>query len=178
MAWSITGNIRGPQGASGAKGDKGDTGSSGASGVPGASGAQGPTGSQGIQGQAGVSLDINGTVAAYSNLPSNPNPGDAYVVAADGLLYFYDGTSWPANGAGVPFQGPQGPTGSQGIQGASGIPGGTGASGASGVPGQNGSDGARGSRWFTGAGSPSGVTGAVAGDIFLDTGTGDVYVLA
>lgn len=103
--------IQGIQGVKGDKGDKGDTG---------ATGAQGPTGAQGIQGSAGVSLDIQGTVATYADLPSSPNNGDAYVVAADGKLYFFDGTSFPASGSGVPFVGPQGPTGAQGIQGEAG----------------------------------------------------------
>lgn len=101
----------------------------------GATGAQGPTGPQGIQGQAGVSLDINGTLPNYAAIIalSSPQAGDAYVNADDGLLYFFDGTEWPADGEGVPFVGPQGPTGPQGIQGPTGadstVPGPTGPAG-------------------------------------------------
>jgi hypothetical protein len=66
-----------------------------------------------------VSLDIEGTVPTYADLPASPVEGSAYVVAADGLLYFFDGTTFPADGAGVPFQGPQGIQGIQGVPGAS-----------------------------------------------------------
>jgi len=83
----------------------------------GAQGIQGIQGIQGVQGEAGVSLDINGTVATWNDLPASPEPGEAWVSAADGRLYFYDGAAWPAEGAGVPFVGPQGPQGIQGIQG-------------------------------------------------------------
>jgi hypothetical protein len=147
-------------------------------------------------------LDINGTIATYANLPSSPAPGDAYVVAADGLLYFYDGTSWPANGQGVPFQGPQGPQGSSGMQGptgptgpqgatgatgstgsqgvtgatgATGSQGPTGPTGPTGATGAAGSNGTRGSLWYTGTGAPSGISGVLSNDQFLDTQTGDVY---
>lgn len=168
MAWSVTGNIKGP------KGDKGDTGDQGIQGVQGVQGIQGPTGAQGVQGEAGVSLDINGTLANYAAITavSSPQAGDAYVNAADGKLYFYDGTSWPADGAGVPFVGPQGPTGPQGVAGADG------ATGATGPAGATGAAGARGSLWYTGTGAPSGISGAAANDLFLDTQTGDVYVFS
>lgn len=166
MAWTVAGNIRGPEGPAG------PAGSTGPAGDTGPAGSQGPAGAQGIQGEAGVSLDIQGTVATYANLPGSPADGDAYIVAADGKLYFYDGTAWPADGAGVPFVGPQGPAGAQGIQGDAGATGATGAAGA------DGATGPRGSKWFTGAGVPSGVSGSVAGDMYLDTQTGDVYELS
>jgi len=89
-------------------------------------GEQGVQGIQGVQGEAGVSLDINGTVATWADLPASPEPGEAWVVAADGRLYFYDGLAWPADGAGVPFVGPAGPqgvAGPQGLVGATGDPG-------------------------------------------------------
>ncbi|MFM8798714.1 MAG: hypothetical protein ACKODT_07135 [Fluviibacter sp.] len=86
-------------------------------------------------------------------MPSNPVAGDAYVNAADGLLYFYDGTSWPSSGNGVPFVGPQGPTGGQGIQGVQGIAGATGPAGATGAVGPAGPAGATGA---TGAAGPGG----------------------
>lgn len=162
MAWNVTGNLKGPVGATGATGAQGPTGPTGPT------GAQGPVGAQGIQGTAGVSLDINGTVSTYADLPAG-SPGDAYVVAADGLLYFRDATGYPANGNGVPFVGPQGPVGAQGIQGVAGADGATGATGAAGATG------VRGSKWFTGAGVPSGVSGSLAGDLYLDTQTGDVF---
>lgn len=164
MAWSVTGNLKGPQGNTGA------TGPTGPDGPTGPTGSQGPQGGQGIQGQPGISLDINGTIATYGDLPSTPAPGDAYVVAADGLLYFYDGTAWPAQGAGAAFVGPQGPQGAQGIQGIQGDTGPTGPDGA------DGAQGTRGSLWYTGAGTPSGISGVAVGDLYLDTQTGDVFV--
>lgn len=166
MAWSVAGNLKGPQGI------QGEAGNDGAPGAAGSPGTQGIQGIQGVQGEAGVSLDINGTVATYGDLPGSPEAGDAYVVAADGKLYFFDGTSFPADTEGVIFRGPQGVDGTQGIQG---IPG---ADGAAGSNGSNGADGARGSKWFTGAGVPSGVSGSIAGDFYLDTQTGDVYELS
>jgi hypothetical protein len=47
---------------------------------------------------------LKGRVATYANLPSSGNTaGDAYVNDADGLIYVWDGTAWPANGAGLSF---------------------------------------------------------------------------
>lgn len=133
--------FRGPQGIQGATGPKGDTGDTGPQGEQGPKGDkgdqgdQGPEGPQGIQGTPGVSMDIEGTVSTYADLPASPTPGDAYVVAADGKLYFYDGVAWPADGAGVPFVGPQGPTGATGATGATGPQGEQGEQGPKGDPG-------------------------------------------
>jgi hypothetical protein len=104
----------GPPGPAGPVGPQGPAGPG--STVPGPAGPQGVTGPQG---EPGVSLDIEGTVPTYADLPASPVEGSAYVVAADGLLYFFDGTTFPADGAGVPFQGPQGIQGIQGVPGAS-----------------------------------------------------------
>lgn len=125
----------GPTGPTGPTGDVGPAGPAGPQGIPGPQGIQGVPGIQGQQGVAGVSLDINGPVATYADLPEDPEAGDAYVVTEDGLLYFFDGTSWPEDGDGVPFQGPPGEQGIQGIQGPQGIP------GIQGVPGSAGDDG-------------------------------------
>lgn len=127
--------IQGEQGIQGPKGDKGDQGDQGIQGIKGDTGDQGPQGEQGIQGNPGVSMDIQGTVATYADLPGSPAAGDAYVVAADGKLYFYDGTAWPADGSGVPFVGPQGPTGATGSQGPKGDTGDQGEQGPKGDPG-------------------------------------------
>lgn len=159
---SIFVGATGPTGATGATGSIGATGATGPTGPMGATGPQGAQGIQGVQGvqgvkgDAGVSLDINGTVATYSALPSNPAAGDAYVVAADGLLYFYDGTAWPANGSGVPFVGPAGPQGVQGIQGIQGV---TGPQGAIGPTGPTGPQGAQGIQGIQGVAGPQGPTG-------------------
>lgn len=150
----------GSTGATGATGSTGGTGATGSQGIQGTQGIQGATGSQGTQGNAGVSLDINGTFATYAAViaVSSPAAGDAYVNAADGKLYFYDGASWPASGAGVPFVGPQG---SQGVQGAQGVQGVTGPVGAVGPQGGIGSTGSTGLKGDTGDTGPTGLTGSI-----------------
>ncbi|QUD15906.1 hypothetical protein [Nocardia phage KYD2] len=193
MAWSITGNIQGPEGPEGPEGPQGPAGATGATGATGAAGATGPQGEvgpagpQGVPGEDGAGIEIAGSVATYAELPDDLGPtdaGDGYLVTADGKLYIWDGSAFPSNGTGVEFRGPVGPTGAQGIQGVAGpqgIQGPAGADGAAGATGATGSTGAtgpRGSKWFTGAGAPSGVSGSVAGDMYLDTGTGDVYLLS
>jgi hypothetical protein len=69
----------------------------------------------GMQGPAGRGLNLNGAVQTYANLPTNlsaSDSGKAYLVNADGKLYVWDGTKFPANGSGVSFQGPAGPVSS------------------------------------------------------------------
>ncbi|MGN2640688.1 hypothetical protein ACTD5D_31855 [Nocardia takedensis] len=193
MAWNVTGNIRGPegpQGPAGVTGPQGPQGTQGPAGVAGPQGDQGevgPAGPQGIPGEDGAGVEIAGSVATYAELPTTLGPsdsGDGYLVTADGKLYVWDGDTFPANGSGVEFRGPVGPAGPQGPQGVQGATGSTGATGeqgpagAAGATGATGATGARGSKWFTGAGVPSGVSGAVAGDMYMDTGTGDVYQLS
>lgn len=175
MAWSITGNIQGPIGATGATGPAGPTGPQGATGAIGATGPIGPQGPTGAKGENGVNLDIKGSVATYSLLPGSPVEGDAYLVLSDGKLYFYDGVSWPSDGHGVPFLGPQGPAGPQGSTGPTGA---TGTVGMTGPAGVNGLNGVRGSKWFVGSGTPSGVGGSAIGDFYLDTITGTIYELS
>ena len=143
------------------KGSKGDPGDAGSQGPQGIQGPQGPQGDPGPAGQDGAGVSIAGQVDTYALLPDDlgtDDAGDGYLVEADGLLYVWTGTAFPADGSGVEFRGPQGPQGIQGDPGPQGDPGDTGPAGA---------DGARGSKWFTGAGSPSGVTGSVAGDFIL-----------
>ena len=172
MVWQVAGNIRGPQGP------------------------QGPVGPAGAD---GAGIEIAGSAPTYAALPTGLGPadaGDGYLVEADGKLYIWNGTAWPADGAGVEFRGPQGPAGADGAQGATGaqgIKGDTGAAGAkgdkgdkgdpgdtgaTGATGAAGADGARGTKWFTGSGAPSTIAGAAAGDLYLDTTDGTVYTLA
>lgn len=116
----------GPTGASGGAGATGPTGATGATGA-GSAGATGPTGETGVTGPTGgsgptgptgsqgVSITLQGSVAATANLPSsNNNINDAYVVDADGNLYVWDGDSWNDVGQIV---GPSGPTGATGPSG-------------------------------------------------------------
>lgn len=166
-SWPAEGNgahIQGPEGPQGPQGPEGPQGPQGPQGDQGPQGIQGPKGDQGIQGvqgiqgpkgDAGTSLDIQATVATYGDLPSNPQPGDAYVVAADGLLYFFDGTAWPADGAGVPFVGPQGPQGIQGPQGEQGIQGVQGVQGDQGPKGDTGDTGPKGDKGDQGDPGPA-----------------------
>lgn len=133
-----------PRGNKGDKGDKGDTGAAGAAGaaatiaagsvttLPAGSSATVtnsgtssaavfnfgiPKGDKGDKGDPGAGLVITGTVATYADLPSNLGPSDAgkaYFVQADGKLYVWTGTAWPADGQGSQFEGPQGPAGQDG----------------------------------------------------------------
>lgn len=62
-----------------------------------------------------VAPKFQGTKATYGDLPGSYTSADlnkAWVVAADGKLYVWDGDSWPADGDGVPWVGPEGPPGS------------------------------------------------------------------
>lgn len=132
------------------KGEKGDTGEQGPQGPVGPAGPQGPQGErgpQGIQGEQGpqgpagedgAGISIAGSVATYADLPTNLTPADegiGYYVEADGKLYIWNGTSFPADGDGVHIQGPQGPQGIQGVQGPQGE------QGIQGPAGADGSDG-------------------------------------
>lgn len=168
MAWTQQGSLKGP---------KGDTGDPGPAGSPGATGPAGADGSNGVDGVDGASVSIAGMVPTYADLPTNltdtlADRGDGYLVEADGLLYVWGGTSFPADGSGVQFRGPRGYTGDTGPAGA------TGASGADGMNGAAGADGARGSMWFTGDGVPSGISGSLPGDMYLDNQTGTYYYLS
>lgn len=190
MAWSVAGSIKGPKGDQGIQG------------VKGATGATGP---------AGQGIEISGSVATYADLPTGlgtADAGHAYEVTADGKLYVWSGTQFPADGQGSDFRGPQGDTGpanslsigtvengvtpdatitgtppsqtlnltlERGPAGATGGTGDKGDKGSQGVQGVPGDPGVRGSKWFTGSGAPSGISGALDGDMYLDTSTGEVY---
>lgn len=79
---------------------KGDVGQTGPIGPTGATGLTGPAGSN------SQSFNTKGTVATYANLPSSGNViNDAYYNLADGKVYIYNGTAFPANGNGFIPQG-------------------------------------------------------------------------
>jgi hypothetical protein len=77
-------------------------------------GIQGIQGVQGVPGEAGAGVEIAGHVATYLDLPDDltlTDAGNGYLVEADGLLYVWSGTAFPANGAGTEFRGPAGARG-------------------------------------------------------------------
>lgn len=117
---------RGPVGVQGERGPAGEAGPAGPAGERGPAGEKGETGATGPQGPAGpagAGLVISGSVDTYAELPSGLGPSDAgkaYFVQADGKLYVWTGTAWPADGEGAQFEGPQGPTGATGATGQTG----------------------------------------------------------
>ena len=131
----------------GEKGEKGEPGPAGPAGPAGPQGPQGETGPQGVQGEQGpqgpkgedgAGIEITGSVPTYADLPSGlttEDDGKGYYVEADGKLYIWNGTSFPANGDGVRIRGPQGPQGIQGVQGPQGEQGIQGPAGADGTDG-------------------------------------------
>lgn len=175
MAWTTVGSIRGPQGATGATG---------------AAGADGATGAKGETGAAGVGISIQLSVPTYADLPDDlvlADAGKAYEVQADGRLYVWSGSQFPADGSGSEWQGPRGYTGDTGAQGPTGDTGPKGDQGDTGLPGpqgiqgsqgQQGQAGTRGSLWFTGPGAPDEIGGSLPGDMYLDTASGDTYQLS
>ena len=144
---------QGPKGETGAKGEKGDTGARGAQGEKGDAftyadftaaqlaalkGEKGDKGDKGDRGETGAGLTLSGSVAAYTDLPNNltaADAGKAYFVEADGKLYIWSGTAWPANGKGTQFKGEKGDTGAQGPAGPKGEQGEKGDKGAQGEKG-------------------------------------------
>ena len=184
MAWTQKGNLRGPKGEPGPQGLQGEPGPEGPRGAQGPAGEQGPRGATGARGPAGVdgkSVSIAGQVATYADLPKNLTTADAgkgWLVEADGDLYVWSGTTFPSNGSGTDFRGPAGPTGPAGPAGQQGIQGATGPAGPAGSAGPKGDPGQRGAKWFTGTGTPGSISGALAGDYYLDTATGTVYELS
>lgn len=162
MAWTTTGNLKGPSGAQGPTG------------AAGATGAQGVTGATGAPGQ---SVTIRGTVANAAALPvaSGANFDWGYITADTGHLWVNDsGTAWLDVGN---ITGPAGPTGSQGTAGSTGPTGPQGTAGTAGATGPTGSQGVRGASWYTGSGAPGTITGSAPGDHYLDVVSGTTYDL-
>ena len=158
--WSVIASLQGPQGDQGPEG------------------AQGVQGNPGPKGDDGAGIEIAGSVANYAALPddlTSEDAGKGYLSQASGLLYIWDGESFPSQGGGVEFRGergPEGPEGPEGPQGSQGIQGVQGDTGTQGDPGQ------RGATWYTGSGSPGTIPGSAAGDLYLNTSTGTVYKLS
>lgn len=173
MAWSQSGNLRGPVGPQGLQGEAGPAGADGATGPKGDQGVSGRAVTEatqnasgeliltfsdatttnvgvvkGIQGEPGRSINVAGTVPDVASLPTTATDGDGWIVSQTGHLHIWDGSAWVDAGNVV------GPAGAQGPQGEAGT---------------------RGSRWFTGSGTPTQDTGMLPGDLYLDTLTGDVH---
>jgi len=152
--WTLTGNIKGPQGnagATGATGPAGATGPQGPAGATGATGPQGPAGPTGATGPAGTNGNgvLNGNVVP-SNLQGND--GDFYINTTTNTIYGpkANGT-WPV---GVSLVGPSGPAG--------------GPAGPPGVAGTNGNS------VLNGTVNPNGATG-VDGDFYINTLTNEMF---
>lgn len=167
---------QGNQGAQGIQGVPGETGPQGEIGPEGPQGEPGPTGSTGATGDTGPTgpagpkgdgLQLDETVATYAALPGGLGPGDegySVFVQADGSLYVWSGTAWPADGAGAQIQG------EQGIQGETGPTGPTGDTGATGATGATGPEGPPGSTGATGPAGADGEDGASAYQVAVSEG--------
>ena len=120
---------------------------------------QGQKGDKGDKGDDGTGISIDGTVATYADLPTNlgtEDDGKGFYVEADGKLYIWNGTSFPADGNGMQIQGPQGPKGDKGDTGPQGP---QGPAGKDGAPGETGPQGPQGETGATGPQGPQGATG-------------------
>ena len=95
----------GPMGPAGPKGDDGETGPAGPTGTEGVMGPTGGTGPQGPEGPAGIGLEIQGTVPTVGDLPLTGQPGEAWVVDADGHIWVWATATDEWVDAG-PLQGP------------------------------------------------------------------------
>jgi hypothetical protein len=173
--WTLTGNIKGPQGNAGATGATGPAGPTGATGAAGPQGPAGPTGATGLTGPAGAtgltgpqgpagptgaagpqgSTGINGTAVLNGSVaPSNALGvnGDFYINTTTNELFGpkANGT-WPG---GVSLVGPPGPAG--------------GPAGPQGVAGTNGNS------VLNGTVNPNVATG-VDGDFYINTLTNEIF---
>lgn len=182
--WSLSGNIRGPQGIQGPQG------------IVGPQGIQGVQGPKGDKGETGDAFTIIGTLPNINQLPDPTTVArnTAYLIgtAQPYMLYVIVGTdalTWQNVGEVRGIVGPQGPQGVQGVQGPQGIQGvmgptgpkgdtgDTGAQGIQGIQGPvgpTGPTGKRGSNWYSGTVEPS--SGAYQiHDKYINTNNGDVY---
>ena len=142
MVWTQKVNLKGPQGDPGTPGTPGADGEEVSLQVAGdyiqwrlGSGAWANLiALDELKGEDGAGIEIAGSVPTYGDLPDDlgvEDAGDGYLVQADGKLYIWSGTEFPANGSGVEFRGPQGPAGADGADGADGQDGAPGAAGKS-----------------------------------------------
>lgn len=166
--WVKKGNLRGQQGQQGPPGDDGADGRGVQSTDINTGGHLILTYTDAVQvdlgdvtGEDGSSVQIAGSVATYADLPTGlgeADTGKGWMTDDTGLLYVWNGTSFPAQGAGLDIRGPQGPQGIQGTPGA---------------------DGLRGSQWKVQASDPPATPGAgvLVGDLWLNSDTGEFFQL-
>ncbi|MES1927554.1 collagen-like protein [Salinisphaera sp. T31B1] len=202
MAWAVTGNIKGPKGDQGEQGPKGAPGEDGA-GIQIAGSvadyASLPTGLGAEDSGQGYLVESDGLLYIWtgSNFPADGNG-----VSFRGPMG-EQGEQGPKGDKGdTGATGPKGDTGNAGADGtaatinvgntstlaagSSATVSNTGNSTAAvfdfGIPagpqGTPGADGANGAKWFDGSGAPGTVSGASAGDYYLDTDSGDVFKLS
>src|SRR5262245_19545116 len=134
-----------------------------------------------LKGPAGAGVVFQGNVADHASLPPTANVGDMYVTNDTGHAWIWGTPAvdmWNDAGPWLGPEGPEGPTGPAGATGSTGPAGAQGPkgdTGATGATGSTGAQGQRGSMWFTGATDPTTVPGAIAGDLYLNTMSGDVF---
>jgi hypothetical protein len=166
MAWTVQGNIRGPQGpagATGATGAKGDAGPVGPAGLTwrGAWSAATAYALDDAVGWGGSSYFATTAHAANSAPPTgtaaDPGTNDSALNAGWALLAT-EGATGPQGAQGA--TGPKGDTGATGVQGPTGLKGDTGDTGPAGAKGDTGATGAQGIQGPAGAIGPTGNTGA------------------
>jgi hypothetical protein len=171
------------------KGEPGEPGADGSPGVPGKSAYElavqqgfsgdltawlaslvGPRGPAGADGAPSTVPGPQGIPGTPSTVPGPPG--------ADGRT-IHTVTSAPSNALGVNGEYAIDPTAHllYGPKAGGVWPAGFSLVGPAGTNGAAGAAGARGSRWFGGVGAPGTVTGAVAGDWYLDTASGQTYEL-
>ena len=180
----ITISEQGPPGPQGPPGSTGVQGPQGEQGVPGPQGPKGDTGAPGTGGGGG-----GASVYVSDTPPVGAADGSLWYESDTGQTFirFNDGTSSQWVLQAVPGgQGPQGVKGDTGATGAAGAPGATGATGPTGPTGATGSTGSTGApgaagtpgeMWFTGSSNPTTVAGAISGDWFLNSTSGDYFDL-
>jgi len=164
MAWTLTGNIRGPAGPTGATGATGPAGAAGPGGLT-WRGAWSSTTAYAVN----DSVSSNGSTFFAVAASTNEQPSQAYppVATASWAVLAIEGAQGPT--------GPTGPQGAPGTAGATGSTGPAGTAGTAGTTGATGGTGTRGSLWTTGSDAPGTITGAQTNDQFLDGVTGNVY---
>jgi len=132
------------------------------------------TGPPGPQGPAGTAATI-----AVGTTSTNP-PGTSATVNNSGsssAAVFNFGI--PQGTQGVPgATGATGSQGPQGIQGPTGATGSQGPTGSTGATGSQGPAGTAGSKWFNGTTDPVIVSGSNPGDYYLNTVSGQIFVLS